>query len=218
MASAAETVFGIPELLDQILKDVWPSDIFVLQRTSRTFRQTILRTSHVRPRRLTRIRDSGATQDADGEIKVDLNLLFKSRFFLSFLFLDPFVLTDHTALMIPGQRPFLHLQYFYTPVSVTARRLWPSDRKYPRANNVVMRKGDRMYDISPSWAYVWLPDAVVNISLRVYRHEHKHAYTETMQLEPDKAEMHSVAMALDTLATRNESRWSSGQIVGEWTI
>jgi hypothetical protein len=218
MASAAETVFGIPELLDQILKDVWPSDIFVLQRTSRTFRQTILRTSHVRPRRLARIRDSGAGKDADGEIKVDLNLLFASRFFLSFLFLDPFVLTNHTALVTPGQRPILHLQYFYTPVSATARRLWPSGCAHPHGSNIVMRKGDKMYDISPSWAYVWLPDAVVHISLRIYRHEHKHVYTETMQLEPDNAEMHSVAMALDTLAKKNESRWSSGKIVGEWTI
>ena len=138
MAPAAETVFGIPELLDQILKDVYPSNIFVLQRTNRTLRQIILRTSHVRPRRLAHIRDSGATEDADGEVEVDLNPLFASRFFSSFLFLDPFVLTYHTALVIPGQRPVLHLQYFYTPVSVTARRLWPSDRKYPHANNVVM--------------------------------------------------------------------------------
>ena len=41
MASAAEIVFGIPELLDQIIKDVYPSDIFVFQRNNRTFRQTI---------------------------------------------------------------------------------------------------------------------------------------------------------------------------------
>jgi hypothetical protein len=218
MASAAETVFGIPELLDQILKDVYPSDIFVLQRTNRTFRQTIPRTSHVRPRRLARIHDSGASEDASGEIEVDLELLFASRFFLSFLFLDPFVLTDHTALVIPGERPILHLQYFYTPVSATARRLWRSDGAYPHAKNVVMRKGDKMYDISPSWAYVWLPNAVIHISLKVYRHEYKHAYIETMQLEPDKAEMHSVAMALNTLATRSESKWSSGQIVGKWTM
>ncbi|GAB7322629.1 hypothetical protein MBLNU13_g03538t1 [Cladosporium sp. NU13] len=218
MPSAADTVFDFPELLDQILKDVYPSDIFVLQRTNRTFRQTILRTSHLRPRRLARNRDSSAKEDADGEIQVNLNLLFASRFFLSFLFLDPFVLTNHTALVIPGQRAILHLRYFYTPASATARRLWPSDRKHPYANNVVMRKGDKMYDIAPSWAYVWLPDAVVHISLRVYRHKRKHAYTETMQLESEKAEMHSVPMALDALATRSESKWSSGKIVGNWTI
>ena len=218
MASAAETVFGIPELLDQILKDVYPSDIFVLQRTNRSFRQTILRTPRVRPRRLARIRNSGAAEDADEEIKVDLDLLLASKFFLSFLSLDPFVLADHIALVTPGQRPTLHLQYFYNAVSATARRLWRSNREYSHANNVVMRKGDKMYDISPSWAHVWLPDAVVPISLKIYRHEHKYAYTETMQLEPDKAEMHSVATALDTLATRNESRWSPGQLVGEWTI
>jgi len=39
-----------------------------------------------------------------------------------------------------------------------------------------------------------------------------------MQLDKDKAEMYSVAMALDTLAKRSESKWSSGDIVGEWTI
>jgi hypothetical protein len=75
-----------------------------------------------------------------------------------------------------------------------------------------------MYGISPSWAYVWLPDAVVRISLRVYRHDHKYAYTETMQLEQDKAEMHSMAMVLHTLATSSESTWSPDQVVGEWTI
>lgn len=52
-----------------------------------------------------------------------------------------------------------------------------------------MLKGDNMYDISPSWAYIWQPDVVVHISLRIYQHENKHAYTETTQLEPDKAEM-----------------------------
>jgi hypothetical protein len=218
MASAAEIVFGIPELLDQILKDVYPSDIFVLQRTNKTFRATIPRTSHVRPRRLARICDPDAVQDADEEIKVDFNLLFASRFFLSFLFLEPFTLMDCTALVIPGQRPVLHLQYIYTPASATARRLWPSDRVYPHTKNVVLRKGNKTYEISPSWAYVWLPDAAIRISLRVYRNEHKHAYTETMRLEPDKAEMYSVATALHTLATRSESRWSSGQTVGDWTV
>jgi hypothetical protein len=218
MASAAEIVFGIPELLDQILKDVYPSDIFVLQRTNKTFHQTVLRTSHVRPRRSARICDPEVAQDADGEITVEFDLLFASRFFISFLFLDPFVLAGCSALVVPGRQPVLHLQYSYTPVSATARRLWPSDRAYPHTKKVVMRRGDKIYEISPSWAYVWLPDAVVRISLKVYRHEHKHAYTETMQREPDKAEMRSVAMALDTLATRSESRWSSGQIVGEWTM
>jgi len=218
MASAAEIVFGIPELLDQILKDVYPSDIFVLQRTNKTFRETILRTSHVRPRRLARICDPEAAQDADGETKVEFNLLFTSRFFISFLFLNPFVFAGCSALAILGQHPVLHLQYSYTPISVTARRLWPSDRAYPHTKQVVMRKGDKMYEISPSWAYVWLPNAIVRISLKVYRHEHKYAYTETMQLEPDKAEMRSVAIALDTLAKRSESRWSSGRIVGEWTM
>ena len=211
MASAAEIVFGIPELLDQIIKDVYPSDIFLFQRTNRTFRQTIPRTSHVRPRRSARIYNSGAAQDADGEIKVDFNLLFASRFFLSFLFLDPFVLTDCSALVVPGQHPILRLQYFYIPVSATARRLWPSDSVYPHAKSVAMRRGDKLYQISPSWAHVWLLDAVVRVSLKVYRHEHKHAYTETMQLKQDKAEMHSVATALNILATRSESNGFQGR-------
>ncbi|KAM0707115.1 hypothetical protein Q7P35_006446 [Cladosporium inversicolor] len=219
MISAVETVFGIPELLDQILKDVYPSDIFVLQRTNKIFRQTILRTSHVRPRRLARICDPEAAQDAAGEIKVDFSLLFASRFFLSFLFLDPFTLANCSALIIPGHRPILHLQYLYIPTgSTTARRLWLADTAYSHTKNIAMRKGDQLYNISPSWAYVWLPDAAIRISLKVYRHKRKHAYTETMQLEPDKAEMRSVAMALGILATRSESRWSSGQVVGEETI
>jgi hypothetical protein len=218
MVSAAEIVFGIPELLDQILKDVYASDIFVLQRTNKTFHQTILKTSYVRPRRLAHICDPEAAQDADGETKVDFDLLFSSRFFLSFLFLDPFTLMDCTALWIPGQRPVLHLQYIYTKASATARRPWRSDRADAQAKNVVMRKGDKMFGISPSWAYIWLPNAVVRISLRVYQHDHKYAYTETMQLEQDKAEMHSVAMVLHTLATSSESTWPPDQVVGEWTI
>lgn len=219
MTSAAETVFGIPELLDQILKDVYPSDIFVFQRTNKIFRQTIPRTSHVRPRRLARICEPEAVQDAAGEIKVDFSLLFASRFFLSFLFLDPFTLADCSALMIPAHRPVLHLQYLYIPaVSTTARRLCLADAAYSRTKNITMRKGDKLYNISPSWAYVWLPDSTIRISLKVYRHKRKRAYTETMQLEPDKAEMHSVAMALGTLAMRCESRLSLDQAIGKWTI
>lgn len=218
MTSAAETVFGIPELLDQILKNVYPSDIFELQRTNMTFRQTIPRTSHVRPRRLARICDPEAAQDAAGEIKVDFSLLFAFRFFLSFLFLDPFTLADCSALVNPGQRPILHLQYLYAPVSAGARRLWLSDRLQPYTKNIAMRKGDRLYGISPSWAYVWLPDAVIRISLKVYRHKYKPAYTETMQLEPDKAEMHSVATALCTLATSSKGKLPSDQAMRTWTI
>lgn len=68
MASAAEIVFGIPELLDQILKDVYPSDIFVFQRTNKIFRETIPRTSHVRPRKFAHVCDPDASQDADREV------------------------------------------------------------------------------------------------------------------------------------------------------
>jgi hypothetical protein len=150
MALTAQTVFGIPELLDQILKDVYTSDVFVFQRTNKTFRETIPGTSHVRPRKLARMCDIDAVQNADGEIKVDFNLLFASRFFLSFLFFDPFTLMDCTALAIPGQRPILQLQYIHTPVSATARRLLPSDRAYLHTKNVVLRKGNKMYEIPPS--------------------------------------------------------------------
>jgi len=85
MTSTAETVFGIPELLDQILKDVYASDIFVFQRVNRRFCQTIQRTSHVRPRRLARVFDPDAAQSRHGEVQADFSLLFASRFFLSFL-------------------------------------------------------------------------------------------------------------------------------------
>lgn len=219
MSSAAECVFATAELLDQILKDVNPSDIFVFQRVNKTFRQTIHRTSHLRQRRLARICHTNAESNAAGEVRADWALLFASRFFLSFLVLEPFIFQRCSVLTDPlEQQPMLHLQYSYIPRSAIASRLWTSERAYPHTANIAMRRGSKMYEVSPSWAGVWLPDAVIRISLHVYRHEHKHNYTETTQLDREQAEMRSVAMALDTLAQKSERQWASGKIWGEWTI
>jgi hypothetical protein len=214
MSSAVESVFQIPELMDQILKDVDLMEIFTLQRVNRSFCQTILKTSHVRPRRLTRFHNPGSEPDSNGEVSVDYDMLFACRLFGAFLYLEPFREERCTVIDHSGQYPILHMQFSYTPRSATGRLLW----EYPHGTNVAARHPKKSFEVSPSWAQVWLPHVAIRISLRVYRHEHKHHYTGTMQLDKDKAEMYSVSMALDTLAKRSESKWSSGDIVGEWTI
>jgi hypothetical protein len=217
MSSAVETVFGIPELLDQILKDVGASDIFIFQRINKTFRQTICRTSHTWPRRLMRFHNPYMEPDSDGEVLADCNKLFASPRFLCFLYLEPSKLERCTILGHPEKYPTLHLRYSYLPRSAISRRIWPLERVYPHEVGIKMRRWEKAYEVTPSWAHVWLPHTTIRISLKVYRHEHKHQYTETMQLDKDKAEMCSVAMALDTLVARSERRgvrersWESGR-------
>jgi hypothetical protein len=88
------------------------------------------------------------------------------------------------------------------------------DRAYHNTGSIAMRPGNKAYEVSPLWANVWLPDVPVRVCLQIYWDEHKYTHTEATQLEKCKAEMRSVAMALHSLASKNERKWCSNKTVG----
>jgi hypothetical protein len=216
MSSAAERVFGIPEMLDQILEDVNHTDVFIFQRINKASRQNILDTPRLKQRLLSRIPIEPKTnQDAPDEILVDMDSLFTCRSFKSFLFLEPFVFLHCSVVTRPWEKqPILELAYSYTPRNAPARLLSSMDRAYHNTGSIAMRRGNKAYEVSPLWAKVWLPNAPVRVCLQIYRDEHKYTYTEATQLEEGKAEMRSVAMALHSLASENERKWFSNKTVG----
>jgi hypothetical protein len=144
-----------------------------------------------------------------------MNSLFTCRSFKSFLFLEPFVFLHCSVVTRPWeQQPVLELAYSYTPRNAPARLLSSMDRAYDNTGSIAMRRGNKAYEVSPLWANVWLPDVPVRVCLQIYRDEHKYTHTEATQLEKCKAEMRSVAMALHSLASKNERKWCSNKTVG----
>jgi len=208
MGPAAERVFGIPELLDQIFEDVNFTDLFILQRVNKTVRQHVLKTPRLQQRLSSRLPDPKTEADESGEVHVDLNTLFASRSCLSFLFLEPFVFQHCSVVTRPWEKcPILELEYSYTPRSAPASILSPSDRMYHDHGTIAMRRGYQFFAVSPSWAKVWLPNAPVRVCIKIYRDEHQYAFTEATMLDSDKAEMQSLAIALHELASGHERKW-----------
>jgi hypothetical protein len=212
--SSSDLVFALPELMEQILNHVDTEDLFIFLRISKTFRHSILGTTHLRRRYKARLPDPRKRKEPTNTIYIMSPLLVASWDYLGFTFLVPLSLDRREIATRPGHlEPFIRLEYSYTLGSLND--VYWDGVPGRELGSLAMRRGDRYYKITPGWANVWLPNAVVYVRLRVYRYGGVYVDSKVMRLEAHRAEMLSLAMTLQGFVWQAEGEFSSRKVAEE---